>query len=82
MPKQIMLSGPWRYGQSRKTDNERCLHRNDMFGFKSEKEKLEAKLTKLLDEAYKLSHTNRKKSDEKTMEAEEVKKQIEAIEAQ
>lgn len=53
-----------------------------MFGFKSEKEKLEAKLTKLLDEAYKLSHTNRKKSDEKTMEAEEVKKQIEAIEAQ
>lgn len=51
-----------------------------MFGFKSEKDKLEAKLAKLLDEAYKLSHTNRKKSDEKTMEAEEVKKQLEALE--
>lgn len=50
-----------------------------MFGSKSKKEKLEAKLKKLLEDAYKLSHTNRKKSDEKTAEAEELRKQIEAM---
>ena len=50
-----------------------------MFGMKSKKEKLEAKLGKLLEEAYKLSHTNRTKSDEKTAEAEELRKQIEAM---
>ena len=51
-----------------------------MFGRKSKKEKQEAKLTKLMQEAYKLSHTDRKKSDEKTAEAEELRKQIEAME--
>ncbi|MEL7497209.1 MAG: Lacal_2735 family protein [Planctomycetota bacterium] len=51
-----------------------------MFGMKSKKEKLEAKLRKLLEEAYKLSHTNRTRSDEKTAEAEEVRKQLEALE--
>lgn len=51
-----------------------------MFGMKSKKEKLEAKLAKLLDEAYKLSHTNRKLSDQKTVEAEELRKQIDAME--
>ena len=51
-----------------------------MFGFKSEKEKLEAKLGKLLEEAYKLSHTDRAKSDAKAAEADEVRKQLEAIE--
>ena len=50
-----------------------------MFGMKSKKEKLEAKLAKLLEEAYKLSTTNRKKSDAKTAEAEELRKQIEAM---
>ena len=50
-----------------------------MFGMKSKKEKLEAKLVKLLEEAYKLSHTNRTKSDEKAAEAEELRKQIEAM---
>jgi len=50
-----------------------------MFGMKSKKEKLEAKLVKLLDEAYLLSHTNRKKSDDKTAEAEELRKQIDAM---
>ena len=45
-----------------------------MFGIKSKKEKLEAKLAKLHEEAYKLSHTNRKKSDEKAAEAEELRK--------
>jgi hypothetical protein len=51
-----------------------------MFGMKSKKEKLEAKLKKLLEEAYQLSHTDRKKSDEKTAEAEELGKQIDAME--
>jgi polyhydroxyalkanoate synthesis regulator phasin len=50
-----------------------------MFGMKSKKEKLEAKLAKLLQEAYQLSHTNRKKSDEKTAEADELRKQIDAM---
>lgn len=46
---------------------------------KSKKEKLEAKLTKLLQEAYELSHVNRKKSDEKAAEAEELRKQIDSM---
>ncbi len=50
-----------------------------MFGMKSKKEKLEAKLAKLLEEAYKLSHTNRTKSDQKTFEAEELRKKIDAM---
>jgi len=51
-----------------------------MFGMKSKKEKLEAKLKKLQEEAYRLSHTDRKRSDAKTVEAEEVRKQLEAME--
>ena len=51
-----------------------------MFGFKSKKEKLEVKYRKLLEEAYKLSHTDRAKSDSKTAEADEVRKQLDAIE--
>ena len=50
-----------------------------MFGMKSKKEKLEAKRKKLLEEAYQLSHTNRMKSDEKTAEAEELRKQIDRL---
>ena len=50
-----------------------------MFGIKSKKEKLEAKLSKLLKEAYELSHTNRRKSDEKVAEADELQKQIDAM---
>lgn len=50
-----------------------------MFELKSKKEKLEAKLSKLLEEAYELSHTNRMKSDEKAAEAEELRKQIDAM---
>lgn len=50
-----------------------------MFGFKSKKEKLEAKLKKLLTEAYELSHTNRAKSDEKTAEAEKLRAEIDAM---
>ncbi|QEG23032.1 Lacal_2735 family protein [Mariniblastus fucicola] len=51
-----------------------------MFGFASKKETLEKKLHKLMDEAYRLSHSNRQASDEKTAQAEEVRKQLEALE--
>ena len=52
-----------------------------MFGFgsKSPKEKLEAKFQKLLQEAYELSTVNRSKSDEKVAEAEEIRKQMDAM---
>jgi hypothetical protein len=50
-----------------------------MFGFASKKQKLEAKLKKLLEEAYRLSHSNRKKSDEKAAEAEALRKQIDEM---
>ena len=50
-----------------------------MFGMKTKKEKLEAKLAKLLEEAYKLSHSNRKQSDEKAVEAEELRKRIDSM---
>ena len=50
-----------------------------MFGMKTKKEKLEAKYQKLLEEAYKLSHSNRSKSDEKAAEADELRKQIDAM---
>ena len=53
-----------------------------MFGFANPKTKLEKKLKQLLDEAYRLSHTNRKLSDEKTAEAEEVRKQLDALDKQ
>ncbi|WP_339608137.1 Lacal_2735 family protein [uncultured Roseivirga sp.] len=50
-----------------------------LFSRKTEKEKLQAKYKKLIDEAYKLSHTNRRASDLKTAEANELLKQIEAL---
>ncbi|RBW56529.1 MULTISPECIES: Lacal_2735 family protein [unclassified Tenacibaculum] len=53
-----------------------------MFGIfkkKSQKEKLQAKYEKLLKEAYTLSTTNRKKSDQKAFEAEEIMKQLEKL---
>ena len=55
-----------------------------MFNFfkkKTKIEKLELKYKKLLEASYKLSHTNRKESDNKMAEAEEVLKQIETIKA-
>jgi Family of unknown function (DUF6435) len=51
-----------------------------MFGPKSQKTKLEKKYRQLLDEAFQLSRSNRGKSDEKTAEAEEVRKQLELLE--
>lgn len=53
-----------------------------MFGLfkkKSEVEKLEVKYKKLLEEAHRLSTTNRSKSDEKMFEANEVFNEIDQI---
>lgn len=53
-----------------------------MFGLfkkKSEKEKLQEQYAALLKEAHRLSTTNRKMSDQKAFEAEEIMKQIEKL---
>jgi len=50
-----------------------------LFKRKSEKEKLQAKYEKLIAEAYKLSHSDRKASDLKTAEADELIKKIESM---
>ena len=53
-----------------------------MFGLfkkKTETEKLQQQYDKLLREAYLLSTTNRKMSDQKTFEANEVMKQLEKL---
>lgn len=47
--------------------------------WKSKKEKLQAKVEKLLEESYKLSHSDRQKSDEKAAEANELIKQLDAM---
>ncbi|MEQ8412853.1 MAG: Lacal_2735 family protein [Imperialibacter sp.] len=52
------------------------------FGFfrkKSEKEKLIEKHRKLLEESFKLSSINRRKSDEKVAEAEALMRKIETL---
>ncbi|MEM8734446.1 MAG: Lacal_2735 family protein [Planctomycetota bacterium] len=51
-----------------------------MFGFGDKKAKLEKKYQRLLEESYQLSHTDRKKSDLKAAEADELRKQIDAME--
>ena len=53
-----------------------------MFGLfkkESEKEKLQKQYAKLLKEAHSLSTTNRKLSDQKVFEADEVIKQLEKL---
>jgi hypothetical protein len=50
-----------------------------MFGFGNKKAKLEKKYKQLLEESYQLSHSNRKKSDEKLAEAEALRKQIDDL---
>jgi hypothetical protein len=53
-----------------------------MFGLfkkKTEKETLEAEYQKLTKESFDLSKTNRKASDQKAYEAEEVMKKLEAL---
>jgi hypothetical protein len=55
-----------------------------MFGLfrkKSAKDKLQEKYRKLMEEAYRLSHSNRKASDEKTAEAEAILRRIEAMDS-
>jgi len=54
-----------------------------MFGLfkkKSEKEKLQEQYQKLMQEAHALSTTNRKLSDQKVFEAEEVMKKLDSLE--
>ena len=50
-----------------------------IFRKKTEKEKLQKRYKKLMEESYKLSHSNRKASDMKRMEAEDVLKKIENL---
>lgn len=52
-----------------------------MFGlFTDKKTKLEKKYAALLEEAHKLSHSNRQASDMKMVEADAVLKQLESLE--
>ncbi|MEO9871726.1 Lacal_2735 family protein [Ekhidna sp.] len=50
-----------------------------LFSKTSPKEKLQKKYAKLMEESYNLSKSNRKASDEKVAEAEDVLKQINAL---
>ena len=50
-----------------------------IFKTKTEKEKLQEKYQKLQKESFNLSTTNRKLSDQKAFEAEEVRKQLEKL---
>ena len=50
-----------------------------LFKKKSEKEKLQSQYAKLMAEAHSLSSTNRKLSDQKIFEAEEVMKRLEQL---
>lgn len=52
-----------------------------MFGFGNKLKKLEKLYEQKLKEAYELSHTNRKLSDEKTAEADVLLKQIDELKA-
>lgn len=50
-----------------------------LFNKKSEKEKLQKRYIRLLEEAYQLSKVNRKESDAKMAEADELQKQIDVL---
>jgi hypothetical protein len=50
-----------------------------VFGFGNKLNSLEKLYQKKLKEAYELSHTNRRLSDEKTAEADQILKQIDEI---
>lgn len=50
-----------------------------LFNKKTEQEKLQESYKKLLAEAHQLSHTNRRASDQKAAEADEVAKKLEAL---
>lgn len=51
-----------------------------MFGSANSKEKLQEQYNKLMQESYDLSTANRKKSDLKRAEAEEIGKQLDELE--
>ena len=51
-----------------------------MFGFGNSKDKLQKKYNKLMQEAYELSTVNRKQSDQKRAEAEEIGRQLDELE--
>lgn len=51
-----------------------------MFGFsRNEKDRLQKKYNQLMEESYRLSHTNRKQSDLKRGEAEEIAKRLDEL---
>jgi hypothetical protein len=50
-----------------------------MFGKKDPRKKLEAQYRRLMEESRRLSTSDRKKSDEKIAEAEDVLKQLDAM---
>ena len=54
-----------------------------MFGSSGgDKERLQKKYTQLMEESYRLSHSNRKQSDLKRGEAEEIARQLDELEKQ
>lgn len=53
-----------------------------MFGSGNSKEKLQAKYSKLMQESHDLSTVNRKKSDQKRAEAEEIGRQLDELDMQ
>ena len=62
--------------------NRTLSKRNEMFGSSNDKESLQKKYNQLMEESYGLSHTNRKKSDLKRGEAEEIGKRLDELEKQ
>lgn len=64
---------------SKEISNYNTYNMLGLFKKKSEKDKLYKQYTKLLKEAHQLSKTNRKLSDQKTYEAEEVMKAMERL---
>ncbi len=60
--------------------NKRLSGAQQMFGFGDKKAKLEGKYQQLLEDAYRLSHSNRRLSDQKHAEAEAVRLELEALE--
>ena len=50
-----------------------------LFSKKSEKEKLQKHYAKLMEEAHRLSHSDRRASDAKAAEADEIARKIEAM---
>jgi len=53
-----------------------------MFGLGNKKDKLQSKYNQLMQESYELSTVNRKKSDQKRAEAEEIGRQLDELENQ